>query len=231
VTAIIKILIAKFDTRLSVQMWDQHLIRLPEPMRTEVAKFHGWEDRQARLFGRLLLLEGLQEFGYSRDVLAAVFRDEFGRPNLDKAVDFNLTHSGGYVACALTADGKVGIDIEKIVPINIGDFDQCLTSEECGRIWKYSEPLKKFFEFWTQKESVLKADGRGLSIPMSEILINENKARLFMDSWFFQRIEIAPGYVCHLATNIENPEIIVRHVRFRQDDHSKTVAIREEHHG
>lgn len=227
----IEVLYTKSDTRLSAQMFAEHLCRLPASFQTEIARFQRWQDQQARLFGKLLLLEGLRKFGYRRDILNSVSQDEFGRPYLSETVDFNLTHSGGYVACALAAAGKVGVDIEKIASIDIEDFVLCLTAEEFLIIQNSAEPIKKFYECWTIKESVLKADGRGLSIPMTKVKLQGKKAKLFANIWFFRRLDFAPGYVCHLATDIENSEINARRVRFRQNGQCEISRLKEDQHG
>ncbi|CAN0202807.1 unnamed protein product, partial [Chrysoparadoxa australica] len=39
-------------------------------------------------------------------------------------------------------------------------------------------PRQAFYKLWTQKEAVLKADGRGLSIPITEVVINIDRATL-----------------------------------------------------
>ena len=71
-----------------------------------------------------------------------------------------------------------------------------------------------FYDFWTMKESVLKGDGRGLSIPMGQVIIKDGRARLDGAKWFLTRLDFGPDYSCHLATKVEFPEIEIEKVTF-----------------
>jgi 4'-phosphopantetheinyl transferase len=58
-----------------------------------------------------------------------------------------------------------------------------------------------FFRLWTQKEALIKANGKGLFIPLKTICINRNAAQIESEPWYLQEIPIAEKYICHLATD------------------------------
>jgi len=93
-----------------------------------------------------------------------------GYPNFN----FNLSHSGDFVVCAI--DNKpIGIDIEKIESIDHKGIAQSFFSkDEYDFISKgdLQAQVDKFYEIWTLKESYIKADGRGLTIPLKSFSIN-----------------------------------------------------------
>jgi 4'-phosphopantetheinyl transferase len=82
-----------------------------------------------------------------------------GVPMPDNGVYWSVTHKPEYVAGILGLS-PVGIDLEKIRPIHQGLFHRVADDEQ----WALddSEPLIRFFRFWTAKEAVLKACGIGL---------------------------------------------------------------------
>jgi 4'-phosphopantetheinyl transferase len=138
----------------------------------------------------------------------------FGRPLINDRIDFNISHSGDYVICAATDTGRVGIDIEKIRPIAPDDFKNYMTADEWAAIKRSDKPRDTFYEYWTQKESIIKANGQGLSVPLNEIYIHASRAILYDERWVLRQISIAPDYKCHLATSEEDADLIVTNVSF-----------------
>jgi len=99
-----------------------------------------------------------------------------GKPRLDANLaarthlSFNLAHTDGLVACIVTHDADVGIDVEAIdrntdalelarhyfSPSEIADLEQSAPDTRQVR----------FIEIWTLKEAFVKAVGDGLSCPL-----------------------------------------------------------------
>lgn len=80
------------------------------------------------------------------------------------AIQFNLSHSGKYVAC-IVYPGKAGIDIERVRSVNYRVAERYFTNQEYESMQLLDEPekLRHFFVLWTLKESFLKAIGTGLT--------------------------------------------------------------------
>lgn len=95
----------------------------------------------------------------------SVFYGEHGKPYIE-GFHFNLSHSGTVAALAV-ASGEVGVDIEKIKPVQEGII-KCVCTE---REREYLDGLSKearereFFRFWTAKESAGKYLGTGITDP------------------------------------------------------------------
>lgn len=130
-------------------------------------------------------------------------------------MDFNISHSGAYVVCALCPAGRVGIDIEEIRPIDIPDFIAQMTRNQWESLMASKNRLEAFFSLWTQKEAVIKADGRGIAIPLNEIIVEGEKAFLADDIWRMKEVRIVDGYCCHLATNRKNQEVRTEKIYFQ----------------
>lgn len=89
-------------------------------------------------------------------------------PNLD--IQFNLSHTHGMAVLALVINREVGIDVENLdrQESNTDIAERFFAPEEVREL--ISQPQDKqpfrFLEYWTLKESYIKAIGMGLSCPL-----------------------------------------------------------------
>jgi len=95
-------------------------------------------------------------------------------PNTNLA--FNVTHSAGVILIALRRNGAVGIDLEHINPtMHFAEVAaSTFTPTENLHLTSIADPTPRrraFYQLWTRKESVIKADGRGLTLPLSSFEI------------------------------------------------------------
>ena len=96
-------------------------------------------------------------------------RHKKGKPFVPDAPSlyFNMSNSGNMCVYAFSADGEIGIDLEQIR--ELPDLDELIqknfTTKEISLIAQNPEnKLKRFFQFWTFKESYLKAIGEGMRL-------------------------------------------------------------------
>lgn len=88
----------------------------------------------------------------------------------DTGVYVNLSHSGDYAVCAVHTK-HVGVDIQQCRKCDNKLAERFFTPSEttainCGDV--------SFFEIWTKKESLVKAVGRGLAIPLNSFSVLED---------------------------------------------------------
>jgi len=194
-------------------IWNDYFFRLPTYIQEKISRYIRWQDQHAGLFGKILLSEGLNLYSGSSLSLDDLLYNQFGRPFINSNIDFNISHSGEYVVCAVTDKGRVGIDIEKIREIDLSDFRRYMTDDEWQKIKEAEQPNEKFYEYWTMKESVMKAEGKGLSIPLTDILFDDKKATFHKRIWFLNEIFFESCYKCFLASNSENSDIQIREIK------------------
>jgi 4'-phosphopantetheinyl transferase len=92
-----------------------------------------------------------------------------GKPYLvsDTSIFFNISNSHDICVYAFSREAEVGIDIEKIR--DLPDIDLLIEKNLTSREKKYFQKdpdnkLTRFFQFWTFKESYLKAIGEGMRL-------------------------------------------------------------------
>jgi 4'-phosphopantetheinyl transferase len=99
-----------------------------------------------------------------------------GRPEIadeDAGLHFNLAHSGGVVACALSRGGEVGVDVEPRDRPGLDPriVDRFCAPDEVADIRRAGPEgwRDQFLKYWTLKEAYLKARGLGLAVPLADL--------------------------------------------------------------
>jgi 4'-phosphopantetheinyl transferase len=154
-------------------------------------------DQQLHVFAWLLLRYELSNLGYPvTELLRSLIRSKQNKPELP-ALDwkFNLSHSGRRVICAL-APVEVGADIERVRSVKFKDLSRVMNQHQWDEISAHENPMKKFFEYWTIKESVIKADGRGLSMNLEKMQIHAQTVQYEAQVWYYQLLSIPQYSAC-----------------------------------
>lgn len=202
----------KLESNFSNELFDLYLNELSISFRKNIMKRLMIQDRLTALFGKLLLLHGLKKYGYEKKDMDRLSYNTYGRPFIDSHIDFNISHSDAIVICAISFVSRVGIDIEKIRDIKVDDFDRIFTESELNLLKKSTNCIKDFFRLWTIKESIIKADGSGLSTPLNTIRIYKDYAILKNKKWFLKSIYIDNQYQTHLAIEKSDLEIQIQYI-------------------
>lgn len=193
---------------LTSQCWEDYFSLLPLAEQDKNMRFRRWEDRHAHLFGRLLLRQGLLHYGYKENILEDIQLNPYNRPFLHDEIDFSISHSGEYVTCAIGQDIKLGMDVER----KDGKFDP----EDAGAIFCHAEldyirgsdnRCDAFFRLWARKESLIKADGRGFSAPLTSINCLTDEVILDNQRWYVRDLLLSESYSSAISTDKPVPEL------------------------
>ena len=102
---------------------------------------------------------------------------EHGKPALAEGqmrIDFNLSHTQGIAVAAFSVAGPVGIDAEELRPVSRRLGDQMFSTWELAALHPVSDEqyTLAFFNGWTRKEAICKAEGNGLQLPTKEFSVS-----------------------------------------------------------
>jgi len=134
---------------------------------------------------------------------ALIFQEgDYGKPLVRGTSihqEFSVSHSGNYILIAITTGAQCGVDIEGSQPHiseqSIGESFFCPREVQWLR-----QTEKSFSRLWTIKEAILKAVGRGLSIPLSDIDVTDIvEGRASMTSIKAPGLESQPLWVQELT--------------------------------
>jgi 4'-phosphopantetheinyl transferase len=203
-----------FPTPLPAGRFAALLAPMPESVRQKVLSYRRWQDAHASLLSKHLLLYAFSNAGETVDLASLQYTPE-GRPFLPGKPDFNLSHSGTLAVCVVAGKGRIGIDVEYWKPIDIHLLKDNFTAEEWRHIKDAASPEKTFYDYWTRKEAILKADGRGLSVPPSDVRIaGASTGILYGKRWYLTAVEGWKEYSCCIATDMEELTIRLQPVNF-----------------
>lgn len=148
-------------------------------------------DRSRRQFAVARVLVRQVLAGYT-GVAARELRfaaNQHGRPALvgcDHAgIDFNLSHTDGLAALAVTRTREIGIDVEdaerRARPEEVADH--FFAPAEVAGLMALPEAARRarFFDLWTLKEAYIKARGMGLAIPLDAFAYDLSRGREAID--------------------------------------------------
>lgn len=200
--------------KLEGYKFNELLEQVPLQIQSKVLKYRKWQDRQRGLLGKLLLQKGLEWLGEEGFTLSDLKYNIYDRPYFNESIDFNISHSGDYVVCAISKSLRIGVDIEEIQEIPISDFDLQFSKRELTQIGNSSDRFREFFTFWTKKEAFLKAIGIGLNSPLNQLEVYNNEILWEGKKWFLQNLQVDDKYVSHLCTDAIFPKIELRNLRF-----------------
>ena len=213
-----------FRTEISSNQFAEfrNLLSKDENARADRFVFEPDRMRFVASHGRLRMILGAYSATHPRDL---VFDSgTHGKPFLQKPslpVQFNLSHSGMRGALVVTGSQRCGIDIEQVRP---EISDQAIAARFfCSREndWLQSLPadqrIQGFFRLWSVKESILKADGKGMSIPLADIdtsnILARTSSRISLPdgggqlSLWVGELHASEGYTAALAVEGSAPGV------------------------
>ena len=200
----IHIFYIKQTEKLPTEIFQNFLVQLPAIFQQEILKYKFWESAESSLLGKLILQYGFRKLNLEYS-LGAIKFDKKERPFINDKIDFNISHSGNYIICAIVKNAKVGIDIEKHRTLKSNIANRYFDKKECSEIDSSENPAKIFFELWSLKESAIKCDGRGVEVlsKTHKQYSAENTNTILCDETLFhyQSIKIEDIYSCYICSN------------------------------
>lgn len=147
---------------------------LSEKRLTEAEKMHSEKARRLFLGAEALLNRSLEKLGIGT-IPAAYEKNAHGKPYLTDCPNIyvNWSHSGEYVLLGIS-DVEIGVDLQynrKEPKESL--IRRTLNPQELAYFQNVSETEQRacFYEFWTLKESFLKALGTGFATPLEDFTI------------------------------------------------------------
>lgn len=152
------------DTKLDINYFSSFL-SIDEKKRANCFRF--LRDQERFIISRSVLRNILAGYLGEAPQSIEIMYGFWGKPHLqkEKALHFNLSHSGDYVLYAITRDYEVGIDLEYINPdLELDEIALMILSPKELNYWKTVKPEEKvnvFFKLWVCKEALVKSSGKG----------------------------------------------------------------------
>lgn len=203
--------------------------------RAQHPRFHFARDRQRYLVTRALVRTVLSRYLPIDPKHWRFNNNEYGRPSIANAeaenahLTFNISHTHALIALAVARQREVGVDTENVqdreVSLDIADHYFSASEVRELRDLPPEDQHYRFFEYWTFKESYIKARGMGLSLPLDKfgfVCSRPQAVRLNIDPaladaperWRFWQFRPTPGYLVALCA--EHVQSAATNVTVRQ---------------
>jgi 4'-phosphopantetheinyl transferase len=151
----------------------------------------------------------------------------YGRPEVDPVCDapglrFNLSHADGLIVCLVARNMDVGVDVEDTSRVvdYLGIGTRFFSPREATALAAAPEARRaeRFFDYWTLKESYIKARGMGLALPLAAFsfdLDGQGTAIAFEPpieddpvAWQFDRLRIGRHTVATAIRGADTPVVL-----------------------
>ena len=158
---------------------------LSEDERTRHQRFLFEKDRTQFLIARALLRTGLSHYVAVEPADWQFVTNRYGKPEIRTPNDvpplrFSLSHTAGMVACGFTKTRDLGVDVEDMQRrgrlLEVADHFFSAAEVADLKSTPAADQRSRFFDFWTLKESYIKARGMGLSIPLRKFSFCVNRS-------------------------------------------------------
>jgi len=191
---------------------------LDDEERARAARFRFEDDQRRSIVARATLRTLLaRHLDRPTSELRFVYGAQ-GKPALsDAAIEFNVSHSGSFVAIAFARGSPVGVDVEceRRASDLLAIAGRFFSPVEADVVRNASDVAGAFYKTWTAKESVIKAVGGGLSIDLASFVVTPSPERFtpvenvggdaLLAGWFVQTL-VEPAEGCHAAVAIRGGE-------------------------
>jgi 4'-phosphopantetheinyl transferase len=161
-------------------------------------------------------------------------KDANGKPFLIERgmcrATFSLSHTHGMVACAVTQDADVGVDVECVErDVDAADIAaRFFAPSETAQLMTLGEEARRgrFFELWTLKEALVKALGTGMAAALDQLVFTiapdgeihvDAPAEIDAAAWQFGLFAPDPRY--RLAVAVRRPDSEPAQLVFRSTAH------------
>lgn len=189
------------------EMIERLISNLPASHQQDVLRHHFLKDRAHKIAGRLMVehLHSKLNVPFAWEKWKCT---EGKKPFVQGGLQFNISHSGDYVAAIVSNKAKVGIDIEQTTKTDLLSILKSFHNEEQQFVREAEDQNEAFLHVWTRKEAFLKAKGVGIvhGLDNESCLPNRIESN---GNWHIRSIKAIPKYhlaICS-ATQLDNTSI------------------------
>jgi 4'-phosphopantetheinyl transferase len=217
-------IVLELPGKLDSDRYDYWKSKVSVQRRNQIGRFVHLEDAYRSLFGEILVRTMIRkELGYdNREIDFA--KNEYGKPYLagSDSFSFNVSHSGKWVAL-IYGQGRLGVDIEEIRPIDLTIAERFFSGEEYSDLLLRPEAERTdyFYEIWTLKESYVKALGSGLSHPLTSFSVRTHQDGTIglttdTEAFYFKSYDMNSAYKFSACSS--HDDLPDQYIRWNVDD-------------
>ncbi|MEQ1513543.1 MAG: 4'-phosphopantetheinyl transferase superfamily protein [Lysobacteraceae bacterium] len=207
---------------------------LSEEERRRELRYFFADDRKRYLVTRAMVRTVLSRYAPVAPEDWVFSTNGYGRPEIAnpferaRGLTFNISHTRGLIALGVVGHRALGVDVENIATrqVSLGIADRFFAPTEVAELsaTPIDRQQDRFFEYWTFKESYIKARGMGLSIPLDRFSFRYPHERAVglsiqpeleddAERWSFWQYRPTSEHllaICAERTGAERPDVTIR---------------------
>lgn len=204
---------------------------LSEEEQARRQRFYFEKERREYVVTRALVRATLSRYAQVDPRVWRFQTNAYGKPEISSPQNipplrFNLAHTNGLIACLIVLNREGGIDVEDTeqsgATVEVAEQFFSRAEAQALRALPESARRQRFFEYWTLKESYIKARGLGISLPLEQFsfhLTEGQSIRISFDprlkddpsSWQFAQIRPTPRHLIAVALRrSQGPDLAIQ---------------------
>ena len=207
------------------------LLSADETIKQQRYKFS--HDRHDALITRAFVRDLLS---YYADIAPNDWRFDKGEKDKPEIVNpplplrFNISHTKSLIICAVTLENDIGCDVENTTRSNdvLAIANRYFSAIETNELFSLPKEQQRhrFFDYWTLKESYIKAWGLGLTIPLKDFSFNITDVIVEKNTPFTIKSAISLSFAQHRVDNANRWRNWLLYPN-NNEPHRIAIAIRE----
>jgi 4'-phosphopantetheinyl transferase len=189
---------------------------------TQMSRLYFARHRHQFLITRALIRTTLSDYFHVEPTDWRFGKNSYGKPEVSfpdniGPIRFNLSHCEGLILCGIAREHDIGVDVENAQRSTQAAFENLSSYFSPTEIADLAglpteQQKQRFFDYWTLKESYIKARGMGLAISLAKFsfLFEADRLNGFSthpdlnddaSNWQFWRMPLAERYRIAVAVN------------------------------
>jgi 4'-phosphopantetheinyl transferase len=170
--------LASYDEIADEELHARYRALLNDAERQQEPRFYFVRDRRRYLVTRAMVRTVLSRYIAINPVDWMFSTNAYGRPDIanaaarDARLTFNVSHTHSMIVLGVARSRALGVDVENVrareVSLDIADRYFAPAEVADLALVPADQQQERFFEYWTFKESYIKARGMGLSLPLGK---------------------------------------------------------------
>ncbi|NQY62777.1 MAG: 4'-phosphopantetheinyl transferase superfamily protein [Alteromonadaceae bacterium] len=191
-------------------------------------------DRHDALITRAFIRDLLSQYA---DVQPGDWRFEKGEKDKPEICNpplplrFNISHTKNLIICAVMLNDDIGCDVENTTRNNnvLAIADRYFSPSETEELFSLpvEQQRSRFFDYWTLKESYIKAWGLGLAIPLKDFSFNLDNETVSSSTLTSQSLKMKESISLSFAEHrLDQPEIWRSWIFYPSEEHRIAISVR-----
>jgi 4'-phosphopantetheinyl transferase len=170
--------LARYDEIEDDRLHVRYRELMSDSERNQEGRFYFARDRRRYLVTRALVRTVLSRYADIAPAEWTFVTNAYGRPEianpeaLSARLSFNISHTHSLIVLGVTQERALGVDVENVCtrPAPVEIAERFFAPAEVAALAALAPHQRqyRFYEYWTFKESYIKARGMGLSIPLDK---------------------------------------------------------------